>query len=120
VKNVTEKWFELARKSLEKGDEEQYSWPGTYNNKSGHVVLSKEKLLFVEERGFIHTSADLLLEISYDKINTIRTEAKSQLEITTVDGMKRSIATEFPHKVKSHLEQLMKQAKIEVVASPAV
>lgn len=123
---MTEKWFNLATTSLDKEDKEQYTWPGRYNNKHGHIVLSKEKLVFVEEHGFFHTSASVLLDIPYDQIDTIGSThptgvgTRSQLEITTVDGVTRAITTDFCPTVKSHLEELMNQAKSEVAAVPAV
>ena len=124
-KGDDEKWFDLATKSLVRGDEEQYNWPARYDSKSGYVVLSKEKLLFVEEHGFIHTSASLLLDIPYDQINTIRAGARSQLEIITADGAKRSITTAYLSQIKNHLEQLISidrqvyPFKIEVATAPA-
>jgi hypothetical protein len=101
------KWLDIAELSLGPRDKVEYSWPGTYNEHSGKMVLSKKKLLFVEETGFIFKTADLLLEASYDKIDEITTENGNQLVLSMDNGVKHHIETPFLPKAKETLRDLM-------------
>jgi hypothetical protein len=102
------KWYDVAEKNLEAGDEIVSNWSGQYNEHDGHIVFSKEKILFVEEKGFINRTADVLLEIPYEKIAKINTDDVSQLVLTKSDGKNYSIETRFLSNVKEALQDLTK------------
>jgi len=101
------KWFDIADKSLDSEDEVECSWPGTYNEHSGHIVFSKEKLLFVEEKGFLFKTADVLLEAPYDQIDKIDSKHGNQLVLAMDDGVTHSLETPVLSKAKETLHDLM-------------
>lgn len=101
------KWFDIAEQNLGPGDEVEHSWPGTLNEHSGYVVFSKEKLLFVEEEGFVFKTGTLLLETTYDKIGKVDVRNDSQLVLTMDDGVKHHIATPYLSEAKEALQDAM-------------
>jgi hypothetical protein len=86
------------------------SWPASYRDKSGHLVFTKEKAMFIEEKGFISKTADLILDMPYEKISKINTENDKILSITEEDGDKYRIETPYLTKAKNEIEDLLKQA----------
>ena len=108
------KRFELTNRSLEPGDEVQYSTSGSYRGSRGRIVMSKERILFVEEKGFIRLTPYLLLEIPYDEISEVKTHERNKLlSITRVDGVESRLTTRSPSKVESIIKNLMKQGEPE-------
>ena len=101
------KWFDIAEQRLGPGDEVEHSWPGTYNEHSGYVVFSKEKLLFVEEEGFVFKTGTLLLETTYDKIGKVTVRNDNLMVLTMDDGAKHQIATPYLSEAKKALQDAM-------------
>jgi len=85
----------------------EHSWPGTYNEHSGYVVFSKEKLLFVEEEGFVFKTGTLLLETTYDKIGKVDVRNDSHLVLTMDDGAKHHIETPYLSEAREALQDAM-------------
>ena len=104
----------MVEKNLNKRDEIKHYWPGRFNGKNGYLVLSKKRVLFIEEHGIIHRKANLLLDLPYEKISKV-IRPQPQLEITMVDGTKRYITTSFPSEVESGLQMLRKVARSKAV-----
>jgi hypothetical protein len=115
---VAEKWFDVATQNLNDNDTIESSWDGTYDGKSGHIVLSKERLLFVEEEEFslnfararVMTPPTVLLDIPYDQIAKI-TENDEQLILTQNDDRHYSIKTPYPIKARRILKELLSTIK---------
>ena len=93
-------------------DDTIYSmWPGTYDGKYGHIVLSKERLLFVEEHGFLQQTAQVVLNLPYYKINNFILHGNHQLNITTKKGEKTHVASPYLSLIKNHLDLYLHKAK---------
>jgi hypothetical protein len=80
----------LFKDKFDPEDLVQKSYVARYEGKHGLFVMSKKKLLFVEEKGFMHKSYNLILEIPYNKIRENHIENKSKLILTEVGGKKYS------------------------------
>lgn len=106
---MSEKWLDVVKGSLEAGDEKQYIWEGQYDKKNGYIVLSKKKVLFVEEHGLLHKTATLILDDPYKNISKIEI-GKNQLELVDTNGAKHIFKTEYYSLIKTKLEDLRKQA----------
>ena len=100
---MAEKWFNKAIHNLEGDDIVQSSWPGTYNGKHGYIVLSKERLLFVEEHGLLHHTSHVILNLPYKHITNC-TMKPYQLELATTDGRNQCITSPYLSQLKVNLE----------------
>jgi hypothetical protein len=115
------KYYDLASRRLEAGDAVKASWPGSYGGKSGYLVLSKMKILFLEERGIIRTTVQVLWEKPYREITEVETDRRGRMELTDNNGEKHTFTTspDLAAIVDTTLEDLMKDAKGEAVPTIA-
>jgi hypothetical protein len=59
------KWADLAKEILGSKDGIQRSYTVRLNGKSGYIIMSNRKLLFLEEKGIISLKYSKVLEIPY-------------------------------------------------------
>ena len=77
---------EIVERHLETGDHIAYTWPASFKETNGKIVLSKEKLFFIEEKGFIFTTANLMWEVSYKTISRTDVREPNQLVVHADSG----------------------------------
>jgi len=70
------KWTELAKEILGSEDEIQRSYTVNLNDKSGYLIMSNRKLLFLEEKGFIRVKYSKALELPYYHISKVNVTPK--------------------------------------------
>ncbi|MFP3952325.1 MAG: hypothetical protein ACLFVP_09335 [Candidatus Bathyarchaeia archaeon] len=87
------KWMDIAERNLEKGDEIEKTYPAELNDKYGYILMSNQKVQFISEEGFLRKSYDLMLDMSYEKIQDIKQGGKYELEITDKEGEKHRFKT---------------------------
>ena len=75
----------LVKKELEPTDQVQNQYRALYNRKEGFLVLTNNRLVFLEQRGFFRASYHITLEIPYEKINKVTTTASHALELEIED-----------------------------------
>jgi len=80
------KWYEVANKTLDQNDEIMKSHTGVMDDESGHLILSKKKILFVEEKGTFSKSYNITLDIPYEIISKISDVGDKEIEITDKKG----------------------------------
>jgi len=110
---MSSKWYEMGVKVLDHEDRMQKSYPGKFDGKNGYLMMSNQKLVFVNEEGFIRKTYGLILDLPYGKIGKINPNGKYELEITDVDGVKHSFKTEELNisLVEKSLEELKSPSK---------
>lgn len=107
---MVDKWLDLAKKSLETGDNAERTYPGRYEKKGGYLVLSNKKMLFVSEEGLFSKKYNLLLDISYDKIGAVAPMGDYQLELTDLAGKRYDLTFDMNvSNVQRGLEDLMQK-----------
>ena len=74
------KWHDIAEREIEQGDSIERSYEGKLDGKYGYLLLSKRKLLFVREEGYLRKSYDLILDLPYDKIGVISHKGRYTIE----------------------------------------
>jgi hypothetical protein len=102
-----------VERALDKTDHIQESYFGNLDGENGFLALSKTKLLFVREKGFLRHQYNVQLDLSYQNIGKLDHKGTHNLEFVEVNGKKHSFKTDFNI---SHLEdsltQLMKSTPI--------
>jgi len=110
---MSAEWTDIVKNKLENKDKMQKSYYIKHNGISGFLVLSKNKLLFIEEKGFLRKKYTLALEIPYNKIGNITVENSTRLSISE-DGKKHSFTSiDVPSsEIVENLEELIKMITI--------
>jgi hypothetical protein len=75
----------IAEGSLGLEDKIQKSYAGDLDGVYGIIFMSTRKLIFITEKGFFRKSYNLVLDLPYEKIKSLRTEGKRNLIIETED-----------------------------------
>ena len=76
---------DLVKKELDPTDQVQHQYRALYDRKEGSLVLTNNRLIFLEQRGFFSASYHITLEIPYEKINTVTATASHALELEIED-----------------------------------
>jgi hypothetical protein len=110
--NLVDKWVTTVKQALEKGDSIKFTWPGTYDGIYGHIVLSKKRFIFVEVHGFIHQTAQVILNLPYNTIHNAVLQNDQQLIINSINDKVSYIASPHLLQIKPHLELHLQQPKV--------
>ena len=110
------KWLDLAKQKLDPKDRIQREYQVQFDGKTGWLVMSFRKLLFVEERGFLRKKYNLLLDLPYENIDNIALE-RNQLVITDSENRKHICTTEHVNisKINESLTLLIEQIQPKIL-----
>ena len=75
----------IVEESFGPEDKIQNSYEGKLDGDYGILSMSKRKLIFITEKGIFRKSYNLVLDLPYEKIKSLRTEGKYNLIIETED-----------------------------------
>ncbi|GAH60859.1 unnamed protein product [marine sediment metagenome] len=75
----------ILEESLGSEDERKKSYEGKLDGAYGIIFMSKRKLIFITEKGLFRKSYNLVLDMPYEKIKSLRTEGNYNLIIETDD-----------------------------------
>ena len=94
---MSRKWCDVATRLLGQGDEIQNCYDGIINCKSGHLIISDRKVMFLHETGFISKTYLLIFDISRENILKVSQEGPYEFSISDIFGNTFLIkAYEFP------------------------
>jgi len=98
----------VVEESIGLEDKVQKSYEARLDGDYGIISMSKRKLIFITEKGIGRKSYNLVLDLPYEKIKSIRTERDYTLIIEDVVGLK--------HVFKSvMLAQIVEEALREII-----
>ena len=105
------KRLELARERLEPGDDVQKSYEGRLNNRGGSLMGSKSKLVFVEEKGFLSKTYDVVLDLPYENVREFKSVDRYKLRITDSEGKEHEFVSSISASMfDKALKELMEAA----------
>ena len=91
-------------------DERKRSYEGRLDKTYGMMLMSKKKLIFFTEKGFFRKSYNLILNLPYEKIKSLRTEKKYNLIIETEDLKHTFVSSaRYSPGIEEVLRELMEQ-----------
>ncbi|NQT08579.1 PH domain-containing protein [Candidatus Bathyarchaeota archaeon] len=105
----------IVEESLGPEDKTQKSYEGKLDGVYGIMFMSKRKLIFVTEKGLFRKSYNLVLDLPYEKIKSLRTEGKNSLIIETEDLKHTFESTLRISTVEEALRELMEQDPSHVI-----
>lgn len=80
----------IVEASIGLEDKIQKNFDGYLDDAFGLLLLSKKKLLFIREKGLFRKSYNLVLDLPYEKIKSLRTEGKYNLIIEDAEDLKHT------------------------------
>jgi hypothetical protein len=100
----------IVEESFGPEDERKRSFDGKLDGSYGMILMSKRKLIFITEKGMFRKSYNLILDLPYKKIKSLRTEGKYNLIIETedVEHTFESAGTRTPS-IEEILREIMEQ-----------
>ena len=108
---MVEKWYELGTKSLSPGDAVVKTCKGKLNGKKGHLMLSKKKALFLEEKGLLNKTYEVSLNLQFVNVDKV-SSTSNQVEISHKNGAKYVIAPEGSvQEIDSRLRELVSKSR---------
>jgi hypothetical protein len=99
----------IVEESLGPEDKTQKSYEGKIDGVFGIMSMSKRKLIFITEKGIFRKSYNLVLDLPYEKIKSLRTEGDYDLIIETEDLKHTFESTLRISTVEKALRELMEQ-----------
>lgn len=101
----------IVEESLGLEDKIQKSYQGRLGGVYGIMSMSKRKLIFITEKGAFRKSYNLVLDLPYEKIDSLRTDGNFNLIIEDVEGLKRTFISSAPRIsiVEKELREIMEQ-----------
>ena len=84
----------IVEESLGLEDKIQKSYTGELDGFYGIISMSKSKLLFISEKGLFRKSYNLVLDLPYEKIKSLRTEGNYSLIIEDVEDLKHTFTSQ--------------------------
>ena len=100
----------IVEESLGPEDKTQKSYEARLEGAYGIISLSKRKLIFITEKGIFRKSYNLVLDLPYEKIKSLRTEGDYDLIIETEDLKHTYLSTRvLISTIEEALRELMEQ-----------
>ena len=78
----------IVEEGLGLEDKIQKTYEARLDGAYGIILMSKRKLIFITEKGIFRKRYDLVLDLPYEKIKSLRTERDYTLIIEDVVGLK--------------------------------
>jgi hypothetical protein len=115
---VSSKLVEIAQKSMDTGDKMQFSYTGRIEGKYGYLVLTKKKLMFLREEGFLSKTYSVVFNLTYDKVRSYSSKQRFTLEILDITGGSKVFVSEVAASIiEDAMKSLIPYRKVAVPAS---
>ena len=99
----------IVEESLGPEDKTQKSYEARLDGDYGIISMSKRKLIFITEKGIFRKSYNLVLDLPYEKIKSLRTEGDYNLIIESEDLKHTFKPVPRARIVEEALRELMEQ-----------
>lgn len=110
---MSNKVVETAKKSMGPDDKVEKTFSGTIDGKYGYLVITKNKLLFLKEEGFLSKSYNVTYNLPYEKIRDVSVKDKYNLEITDLTNGRKVFVSEIAASViETSLNSLRNAGKL--------
>ena len=90
---VPPKWHEEAEKRVGKDDEILRSYEGALDGTYGFLTISKERVMFVTEKGLFRKTVDFLLDLPFSEVSKINHKGDRVFEFVDKSGKHHDFET---------------------------
>jgi hypothetical protein len=106
---MVQKWYEVAKKTLDTGDKIRKSYPGSFNGDSGYLCISNKKLVFVSIKGLFSKKYNVIMNIPFSDISELDSKERNKLLISS-NGKRRTINMDTStEKIVSFINELRQE-----------
>jgi len=78
-------WLSVVKKVLDEDDSPVKNYPGKSDNKSGYLVVTKKKLVFVHEKGLFRKSYELVWDTPLSSLNKVEQSDRYKIRLNGGD-----------------------------------
>ncbi|UCH38028.1 MAG: PH domain-containing protein [Candidatus Bathyarchaeota archaeon] len=97
----------FAERKMTSGDTINRSFTARLNGDYGHLFLTHQKLIFVEEKGFFSKTYNVTLDLPYTNIAKVHVEERNtNLTVTDTNGRTYDIAFDPASTVARYIKEL--------------
>jgi hypothetical protein len=83
---MAKKWYEMAQRSLDEGDEIIKSHTGVLDHQHGHLIMSERRILFMEEEGTFRKKYRVTLDLPYERLAKVTHINNSEIDLVDDEG----------------------------------
>jgi hypothetical protein len=83
---MSKKWYEKGKKILDSEDEIQKSYPIKMNGNYGWLIISSNRILFLQQIGFFQKDYSLIFDKQREEIKQVNREGEYSFSILDKDG----------------------------------
>jgi len=86
---MSKPWYDMAAGKLDPSDSIQKTYSCALDKNNGYLCLSKDKLVFVNVKGFLKKSYNVTLEVPYTDLKSVKLDSRYKLDLVHQDGENR-------------------------------
>ena len=103
-------WYKEAEKKLEAGENIIKSYPGSLDGKKGYILITNDRLLFENVKGFLSKSYDIVLDTPLNDIEDLNVQGRHKISFS-LKGAKHTLDTdELPANIiKNNLQEAIEE-----------
>ncbi|MBD3171489.1 hypothetical protein GF326_03350 [Candidatus Bathyarchaeota archaeon] len=79
---MSKPWLDLAEKTLGPDDTVERTYSCNFNKQNGYLCLGRKKMVFVNVKGFLRKSYEVLLDAPYSEVDEVKLVSRYNFEIT--------------------------------------
>ncbi|HIH88208.1 TPA: hypothetical protein HA344_03240, partial [Candidatus Bathyarchaeota archaeon] len=84
---MSNKIVEVAQKSMETDDRIQKTYSGRIDGKYGYLAITRRKILFIKEEGFLSKSYSITYNLPFEKLRGYAARDRYNLEFEDTAGV---------------------------------
>jgi hypothetical protein len=82
---MSKPWYDTAASKLDPGDSFQKTYSCSYNKNNGYLCLGNQRLVFVNVKGFLKKSYDVMLDIPYSDLDEVALAGRFKMNLKDDD-----------------------------------
>ena len=96
---MSQPWYDLAKQKLGPDDEIKRTYTCRLENDGGYLCLGSKKMVFVNEKGFLRKSYNVLLDVPYTDVNEIGLADRFSLDVVQQDKRYKLVSSDVSAKI---------------------
>lgn len=89
---MSQPWHDLAEKTLGPDDKIERTYSCSFENQGGYLCLGRKKMVFVNVKGFLKKSYNVLLDVPYDEVDEVSLTSRFKFNIIS-EGKSHQLET---------------------------
>ena len=104
---MAQPWLDLAKATIDPEDTIEKTYSCSFNKQVGYLCLGKNKLVFVNVKGFLRKKYEILLNTPYDELDDVTLADRFGVDISHKDKIHHIETRDIPGKILAEEIQAM-------------